>query len=534
NAGLIQLTSTGGAAQAKLDLLGGTLINNAGGTIALDAGTGGSRVINAGISNSGTINFNTSATLDIGAINFNNNSGGLFTVASGVTVNIQDDNNPSRVFNNSGTVVINATGQLVMNGTDIVNLVGGLFTVNGTLWMGDGSSATGGGDFTNNGTIDGSGTIKMQGGTFTGNAVGGTVTLAPGNSPGKLAIDGAVVFTNNSKLVIELGGRKAVEEYDQLTVTGRYALAGTLAVAAYGAFAAAAYDSFDVVQYGSKTGMFHEITGLDQYAGVAIDPVFTDTGITLNARAITSDGTAGDDMLNGTDDDDALVGRDGNDVLSGGLGSDLLLGGAGNDILKGGAGDDRLIGGEGRDTADYRDATSSVSVDLSQGSATGAGIGVDTLVSIEDLIGSASVDTLIGNDRDNRIDGGGGKDVLTGGAGRDVFVVGSPADAGDTITDFVSGQDALELDAVSFALGDSSLIAGRNFSVIGGTYDGSSAGDNAAFTAKQATFVYSSADHALYYDSNGSDPGGYSTVVTLQPNATLVATDIHLITRAAA
>ena len=107
-------------------------------------------------------------------------------------------------------------------------------------------------------------------------------------------------------------------------------------------------------------------------------------------------------------------------------------------------------------------------------------------------------------------------------------------DAGDRITDFVSGEDLLEIDTSAFAVASGLAAAGKTFSVIGGSYDGSAAGDNAAFTAKQAIFVYSSADHALYYDSNGSDPGGYSVVVSLQTGATLAATDIHLVTHLAA
>jgi Ca2+-binding RTX toxin-like protein len=529
NAGTVQLTSSSNNA-VTLDAAGVTIDNASGGLITVDSGSGGARTLNVGISNTGTVVFNTNATLNIGAINFNNNAGGVFTVVSGVTVDIQDDNNTARTFANSGSVSIASSGVLRMNGNDFSNLGSGVLTVNGSLYMGDGNvGPNDGGDLSNSGTINGSGNIYMEGGTFTGNAVGGSVVLNPGNSPGRLTIDGTVVFGLGSKLIIELDGRKAVEQYDQLVVTGRYALAGTLAVTAYAAFAAAAGDSFDVVQYGSHDGMFHEITGLDQYTGVAIDPLFGDKGLKLNARAITADGTASDDKIDGTDGDDALVGRDGDDVLMGGLGSDLLLGGAGNDVLKGGGGDDRLIGGEGTDTADYRDSIDAVTVNLSQGSATGASIGVDTLVSIENLVGTAAVDTLIGNDRDNRLDGQGGADVLTGGAGRDVFVVGQ----GDTVTDFASGEDTLELDRADFAIAGAPA-AGQTFSVIGGSYDGSAACDNAAFAARQAAFIYSSADHALYYDSNGADPGGYSVVVTLQPGATLLATDIHLITHAAA
>ena len=53
-----------------------------------------------------------------------------------------------------------------------------------------------------------------------------------------------------------------------------------------------------------------------------------------------------------------------------------------------------------------------------------------------------------GNDR---IIGGAGNDTLTGGEGRDVFVFDSILDGSiDTITDFVYGDDTIELSAAIF------------------------------------------------------------------------------------
>ena len=70
---------------------------------------------------------------------------------------------------------------------------------------------------------------------------------------------------------------------------------------------------------------------------------------------------------------------------------------------------------------------------------------------IENAIGGDGDDQLSGNELanhlqggrgDDRLDGRGGIDTLTGGAGRDTFVV---RDRWDTITDFVVGEDVLEL-----------------------------------------------------------------------------------------
>ena len=75
-----------------------------------------------------------------------------------------------------------------------------------------------------------------------------------------------------------------------------------------------------------------------------------------------------------------------------------------------------LDGGDGTDTADYTGTSGDVLVDLAQGLATGAA-GLDTLTSIEVVIGGAGNDTFIG---------GTGNDVFYGGAGSDVLVVTEP------------------------------------------------------------------------------------------------------------
>ena len=67
-------------------------------------------------------------------------------------------------------------------------------------------------------------------------------------------------------------------------------------------------------------------------------------------------------------------------------------------------------GGAGTDTASYAVSNAGVSVSLMTGLGSGGDAQGDTLVSIENLTGSALDDTLEGN---------GGANVLTGGAGAD-------------------------------------------------------------------------------------------------------------------
>lgn len=143
-------------------------------------------------------------------------------------------------------------------------------------------------------------------------------------------------------------------------------------------------------------------------------------------------GTEGDDILVGTTDADTLVGLGGNDTLQGGDGDDLLIGGPGNDTLDGGA---------GSDTVSYEDAEPAPAMSflmvnlLGQFASVIGPVGglLDTLVSIENVIGSSGVDWLVGNAGDNYLSGGagddhiegkGGADVLDGGAGNDNIVTG--------------------------------------------------------------------------------------------------------------
>jgi Ca2+-binding RTX toxin-like protein len=272
--------------------------------------------------------------------------------------------------------------------------------------------------------------------------------------------------------------------------------------------------------------MFDEAEGLDAMAGVGLDPIFTDTGLTLQAKAITADGSAGDDALSGTSGDDVIAGRDGNDVLSGGAGNDLLLGGSGNNTFIGGSGSDRLIGGTGTDTADYSGETAAVQVDLNLGNATDSSGGTDTLISIERLLGSAFSDIIIGNDKENIIVGGGGADTLTGGAGRDTFAFNAMSDAGDTITDFTAGEDTIALLESAFGMG-TTVAAGNNFSVIEGSYTGLNAGTNAAFGQGAPSLIFSIQDHALYFDANGAGEG-YTVLATVQPGALIGAGDVQI------
>jgi Ca2+-binding RTX toxin-like protein len=129
---------------------------------------------------------------------------------------------------------------------------------------------------------------------------------------------------------------------------------------------------------------------------------------------------------------DTYSGGDGGDVLSGSSGPDLIQGFGGADALEGGLGDDTLDGGDGEDKVKYFYATGGVAVSLAvAGPQDTHGAGVDTLINIEDVIGSSQGDTLSGDDHGNLIDGRGGPDIIEGGLGGDVLRGG---DGDDTVS----------------------------------------------------------------------------------------------------
>ncbi len=140
-------------------------------------------------------------------------------------------------------------------------------------------------------------------------------------------------------------------------------------------------------------------------------------------------GNIADNLIQSWAGDDVLLGKQGNDVLIDNLGGDdRLLGGAGDDMLEGGPGADVLDGGPGMDAANYHGSNARVDVRLGSNLAQGGEAEGDTLISIENLIGSQHSDTLAGDWRANYIDGGSGDDLVWGSGGNDILEGGHGAD----------------------------------------------------------------------------------------------------------
>ena len=188
------------------------------------------------------------------------------------------------------------------------------------------------------------------------------------------------------------------------------------------------------------------------------------------ADSITGDGN--NNGLSGGAGNDTIDGGAGNDYLSGNDGNDSLVGGDGDDALNGGAGNDVLNGGLGNDNVDYfyktwpgdpAPATQGVTVSLLAGSATDGWGNTDTLISIENVNGSAMADSITGNANNNFLSGGAGNDTLTGGGGNDTFQYAASGNGNDVIMDFAAG-DSIKVEGAVFATG--SLTTGTGTTLL--------------------------------------------------------------------
>jgi hypothetical protein len=91
---------------------------------------------------------------------------------------------------------------------------------------------------------------------------GATANAAPAAS----AFDGDVTFGGAGTLTLEIDGLSPGTQHDQLTVAGTAALDGALALVPGGSFMPLAGDSFALLTWGSRTGEFTTVSGVQQPA----------------------------------------------------------------------------------------------------------------------------------------------------------------------------------------------------------------------------------------------------------------------------
>ena len=172
--------------------------------------------------------------------------------------------------------------------------------------------------------------------------------------------------------------------------------------------------------------------------------------------------------VKGGDLNDLLIGDEQSNKLFGGDGQDQLFGGGGDDFLRGGEGRDNLDGGDGSDWALYQTAAHGIIANLEEGfvreavlefddgeliitSEGGSSSRIDTLTSMENIVGSDFADVITGNEEDNQFRGRGGDDELAGGGGNDDL-------RGGEGNDMLNGGDGD--DRLSGGTGDDILTGG--------------------------------------------------------------------------
>jgi serralysin len=239
----------------------------------------------------------------------------------------------------------------------------------------------------------------------------------------------------------------------------------------------------------------------------------------------------------------------GADKIFGLAGNDRIYGLGGNDEIMGGHGADTINGGSGIDTAIYSDSGTGVYVDLRTGQGQYGTAEGDTLVSIENLTGSAHRDHLVGNDGVNvllglgeydRIYGFGGDDIIFGGTGGDHLYgmdgndilrgeAGPDGMTGDTGADTFqwtsteeSGLDVSTADVIfdfNFAEGDRIDLAAIDANLV--------ASGNQAFTFIGSAALSGTPGEINYVHANGSTLIQLQTGTSADAEAVIRLAGIH-------
>lgn len=298
----------------------------------------------------------------------------------------------------------------------------------------------------------------------------------------------------------------------------------------------------DTLLGGAKNDVFRGEAGKDTFDGRAGSDTadFGDKAakitltLTAGVAATATIGAAGEDSLKNVEN------------VYGSSVADSLKGDNFNNLFRGGGGKDTMDGATGTsDTADYGEKTQKVTVTLSTSAEVKVYINGTTPAHVEDLIrnfenvtggsaadaltGDLAANVLTGNAGNDTLTGGGGNDTLVGGLGNDRLVGGANADTFrfnkavaaniDTIADFVSGTDKIQLDDAIFTAIGPTLTA-EEFRVV--------ASGNAADSNDH--ILYDKSTGKLWFDTDSAG-GAVAVQIALLSNkpATLLLSDFQMI-----
>jgi len=250
------------------------------------------------------------------------------------------------------------------------------------------------------------------------------------------------------------------------------------------------------------------LTAAQNTIGAGTDTFMSIENLIGSAQADTLSGSAQVNTIAGGNGNDLIDGGSGGDIIDGGGNDDTLKGSTGDDLITGGTGNDSIDGGVNLDTVSYVAAGNAVTVNLglATAQAVGGGQGTDTIVNVENILGSAFGDTLTGSAVANILTGGVGKDILAGGAGHDRFIYRATGDStvganADRITDLAAG-DILDLSAID---------ANANTVGVDDAFVQVAAFSNAA---GQYTLAFSGGTTTLLADVNGDGAADFSILFT--------------------
>jgi Ca2+-binding RTX toxin-like protein len=255
-------------------------------------------------------------------------------------------------------------------------------------------------------------------------------------------------------------------------------------------------NGYFIISHFTGTGFTYAASGnFNTWDSTIFSAEFTDT--TVNSSGVSTTNNA--ISISGLSMYSGAFFSNSRDVPSIYAGNDTIIGSAFNDRLFGGAGSNTINGGAGSDTVVYStreiynpttQTRSGITVDLNSGvvnlqdvSIVGMTVQltstVDTLISIENVIGGSQGDTLSGTAGANTLwgmsgndtlDGRAGDDILNGGSGDDVLIGGLGNDTADYSSDiYDTFTFDFRVDTVATGLPGAivDLVAGRGWGAFG-------------------------------------------------------------------
>jgi len=270
------------------------------------------------------------------------------------------------------------------------------------------------------------------------------------------------------------------------------------------------------------------------------------TGSTINASkltltsgsavAITYNSGAGNDVITGGVKNETFATSKGSDSYDGGLGTDTITLSGMVGVTETGStasaaavinlGSTPVTGASvvgktgnylagGVTTVDSGTAAYSFGTDSTLNSSK-----IKTITSIENIVGSSGKDYIVGSSSNNRIDSGANNDYVLGGDGADTFVFSAVAANADTIGDFTTAQDRIELSKTAF----SALAGSAGAHTLSTDFYSSTTAVTASTSTRAEAIIYDQTTGNIYYNTDGNTAGGLLLVGTVTAGASTIAT----------